>query len=126
MGNPPFRSFPQNPYTNPASLPGWLRRISEAGWEANRKKEEADKHLTPLLRKPTPTLTPQAQSVLKRHLSSLQRKDVTLSAEGARRLQATLRSAREAVAQSGIATNRQTILSLYQWEAFFDHALSAQ
>jgi hypothetical protein len=126
MGNPPFRPFPQNPYNNPASLPGWMRRISEAGWEANRKREEAERHLTPLLRKPSPTLTPQVQSVLKRHRSSSQRKSVTLSADGARRLQATLRSARKAVAEGGISTNRQTILSLYKWETFLDHALSAQ
>jgi hypothetical protein len=126
MGNPPFRSFPQNPYNNPASLPAWMRRNSEAGWEANRKREEALKHLTPLLGKPSPTLTPQAQSVLKRHLSSIQRKNVTLSAEGARRLQATLRSAREAVERGGVASTRQTIMNLYKWETFLDHALSAQ
>lgn len=126
MGNPPFRPFPQNPYTNPSSLPSWMRRISEAGWEANRRRDEAKRHVTPLLGRTRPTLTPQAQSVLKRHFSALQPKDVTLSAEGARRLQATLRSARQAVERGGVSANRQTILNLYKWETFFDHALSAQ
>jgi hypothetical protein len=127
MANPPFRSFPQppNPYTNPASLPNWMRRISEAGWEAERRKREAREHLSPVVRKSNPSLTPIQQQVLKRQLSSFQKKEVILSAEGARRLQATLRSAREAVARAGISTNRQTIRNLHGWETFLDQALSA-
>jgi hypothetical protein len=80
MGSPPFRPPPQNPFTNPASLPNWMRGISEAKWEANRRRVEAQEHLKPVVRRANPTLTPQQQQVLERHLSSLQREAAPLFA----------------------------------------------
>jgi phosphoglycerate-specific signal transduction histidine kinase len=126
MPNPSYRPPPPptNPFTNPASLSNWMTGISKAKWELERQKKEAREHLTPLVRRSKPEVTPQQQQVLKQYLASLRRKEITLSADGARRLQATLRSARTALAAAG-TTNRQTINALYSWESFLEQARAA-
>lgn len=119
-----FGGFPKNPFgpQNLTSLPNWMRRNLEGGRLAQQRAQELRQRLTPATSAKPSALTPQHLQDLRQHLASIQPQQVTLTAESVRRLQATLRSAREAVARSGSTTDRQLALSLSRWERFLQEA----
>jgi hypothetical protein len=118
-----FGGFPKNPFNpqNQTSLPNWMQRNLQGGWLVQQRAQELRQRLAPATSAKSP-LQPQHLQDLTRHLASIQRQQVMLTADSVRRLQATLRSAREAVLRFGSGGDRQLALSLSRWESFLEEA----
>jgi hypothetical protein len=125
MAKPPFPQQPQrNPYFDTSKLPIWMRTNLERGFALHKQQTQLQQTLArTTTRRPDTGSALRQRDELRRTLAqTLRTRNVTLSAQTARRLQLAIRAGAQELEVAG--GSQLVASSLRKWDSFLEVFLS--